>query len=99
MNICEHWSRVEWLHKTVKNPNIIIQGTHSYYSGYYDGNLVGGNPAKLIRNRFSDDEIASLLELQWWRWTDEKVEELLPLIQSAHIQQLYEASKEYDLKK
>jgi chloramphenicol O-acetyltransferase type B len=217
MNFCEHWSRVEWLHKTVKNPNIIIQGTHSYYSGYYDGNfeetsvrylhgdpfstdqktgwqpmwhidrliigdyvqiapgvkiimggnnthntkfistypfsskealrrsfeekgdtvigndvwigtnsilmpgvklgdgaiiaahsvvtkdvppysLVGGNPAKLIRSRFSDAEIARLLELQWWKWPEEKVEALLPLIQSSHIRELLEASHEYDLK-
>jgi chloramphenicol O-acetyltransferase type B len=218
MNFCEHWSRVEWLHKTVKNPNIMIQGTHSYYSGYFDGNfentavrylygdtfsthpetgwqpmwninkliigdyvqiapgvkiimggnnnhnlkfistypfldrealkrsfeekgdtvigndvwigmnstlmpgvklgdgaiiaahtvvtkdvapysLVGGNPAKLIRNRFSDAEIASLLELQWWKWPDEKVKALLPFIQSPDIQHLLKLSKEYDNEK
>ena len=28
--------------------------------------IVGGNPAKLIRKRFKDDEIEALLELQWW---------------------------------
>lgn len=26
------WSRVQYLHQTVKNPNIIVKGTHSYYS-------------------------------------------------------------------
>jgi len=28
--------------------------------------IVGGNPAQLIRKRFSDKEIAKLLELKWW---------------------------------
>ena len=30
--------------------------------------IVGGMPAKPIRKRFSDQEIAQLLELQWWNW-------------------------------
>ena len=30
--------------------------------------LVGGNPAKFIKKRFSDETIASLLEIQWWDW-------------------------------
>ena len=28
----KHWSEVEYLHQTVQNPNIVIRGTHSYYS-------------------------------------------------------------------
>lgn len=32
-----NWSRTENLSQTVKNPNIIIKGTHSYYSGAWDG--------------------------------------------------------------
>lgn len=35
--------------------------------------IVGGNPAKLIKQRFSDVEIAELLELQWWNWDIEKI--------------------------
>lgn len=31
------WSHTENLSQTVKNPNIIIKGTHSYYSGAWDG--------------------------------------------------------------
>lgn len=217
MNFCRHWSEVEWLHKTVTNPHIVIQGTHSYYSGYYDGHfeetvvrylygdsysmhpdtgwtplweidklvigdyvqiapgvkiimggnnthnpkfistypfldqealkrsyqakgdtvigsdvwlgmcstlmpgikigngaiiaahavvtqdvpaysLVGGNPAKLIKKRFSDDDIHILQDLKWWEWTDQKVEKLLPLIQNFQVQELAHASKEYDEK-
>jgi len=214
MNFCRHWSEVEWLHKTIRNPNILIHGTHSYYSGYYDGNFedtavcylygdehstspetgwiplwkidqliigdyvqiaagvkiimggnnthntkfistypflekealmrsyegrgdtmigndvwlgmrsmimpgikigdgvivaaysvvtkdipaysfVGGNPAKLIRMRFSEDEIKTLQKLKWWEWPEEKIKKLLPLIQSDRIQELLEASNTY----
>ena len=30
--------------------------------------IVGGVPAKPLRQRFSDDIIAKLLDLQWWNW-------------------------------
>lgn len=35
--------------------------------------LVGGNPAKEIRKRFSDEAIQQLLETQWWNWPIEKI--------------------------
>lgn len=35
--------------------------------------IVAGNPAKLIRNRFTDDQIARLLAIRWWEWSDEKI--------------------------
>lgn len=40
--------------------------------------IVGGNPAELIRKRFSDQEIRRLLELQWWnkdiQWITENLQ-------------------------
>jgi len=30
--------------------------------------IVGGNPAKEIKRRFSDDIIQGLLQTQWWNW-------------------------------
>tara|TARA_R110000744_G_scaffold6187_10_gene21742 strand:+ start:5930 stop:6550 length:621 start_codon:yes stop_codon:yes gene_type:complete len=35
--------------------------------------IVGGNPAELIRKRFSEADIAKLLELKWWDWPIEKI--------------------------
>ncbi|GKX61580.1 antibiotic acetyltransferase [Pragia fontium] len=32
----KHWSRVEYLHLSVTNPNILIKGQHSYYSDCWD---------------------------------------------------------------
>ena len=34
-----------------------------------------GNPAKLIRLRFTQDVVDELINLQWWNWTDEKIKE------------------------
>lgn len=35
--------------------------------------VVGGNPAKVIKMRFPEGDIARLLELQWWDWPLEKI--------------------------
>lgn len=35
--------------------------------------IVGGNPAKVIKMRFSDEEIDRLLQQQWWDWPLEKI--------------------------
>ena len=37
--------------------------------------IVGGNPATLIRKRFTDEKIRQLLELKWWNWDPEKITE------------------------
>lgn len=50
---------------------------------------VGGNPATVIRQRFSDAEIAKLLEISWWDWEIEKITQSLPLIMSNQIEVLY----------
>jgi virginiamycin A acetyltransferase len=35
--------------------------------------ISGGVPAKIIRKRFSQQQIDSLLKIAWWNWSDEKV--------------------------
>lgn len=35
--------------------------------------VVGGNPARIIRYRFSEEQIKSLLESEWWNWPIEKI--------------------------
>ena len=51
--------------------------------------IVGGNPAKPIRKRFSDAEIAMLLEMAWWDWPVESLTSAMPLLTSADIAGLY----------
>lgn len=47
--------------------------------------IVGGNPAKPIRKRFSDEQIALLLEMAWWDWSLEDLTPAMPLLCSGDI--------------
>ena len=38
-----------------------------------DYGVVAGNPARLIRMRFSEEDVALLLRLAWWDWPVDKV--------------------------
>jgi virginiamycin A acetyltransferase len=35
--------------------------------------IVGGNPARIIRKRFEEEQIEQLLALKWWDWEIEKI--------------------------
>lgn len=35
--------------------------------------IIGGNPAKLIKKRFSEQHIKWLLDTQWWNWDIDKI--------------------------
>ena len=50
--------------------------------------IFGGNPAKLIRQRFKDDVIQSLLEVAWWNWDVEKITRNLEKVVAADIEGL-----------
>lgn len=55
--------------------------------------IVGGNPAKQIRQRFSDEDIAILLKLKWWDWSDDKIRANIENLRSGNIKELEKASK------
>lgn len=42
--------------------------------------IVGGNPAKLIKERFDDELTALLQKTKWWDLEPEKLVELLPAL-------------------
>ena len=47
--------------------------------------LVGGNPAKLIKYRFSSYQIDKLLEIKWWNCDDAKINKFTPLLCNTNI--------------
>lgn len=47
--------------------------------------IVVGNPARLVRKRFSDEQIATLERIAWWDWSDAKIEKAMPLLLSGDI--------------
>ncbi len=50
--------------------------------------IVGGNPAKLIKKRFSDEQIEVLLEIKWWDWDVEKIKKNIELLRSGDVERL-----------
>lgn len=42
--------------------------------------IIGGNPAREIRKRFSEEHIQALLEAKWWDWDLEKITRNLNLL-------------------
>ena len=42
--------------------------------------IVGGNPAKAIKQRFDDQVVAKLLSIKWWDWPAEKITSNIPLL-------------------
>ncbi len=55
--------------------------------------VVGSNPAKHIKFRFSEQEIKMLLEMQWWNWRDEQLKACMDIMCSADIAGLHQSGK------
>ena len=51
--------------------------------------IVGGNPSKTLRMRFVEADIARLLELRWWNWSDDELKAAMPLLTDGDISALY----------
>ncbi|MGO4671525.1 type B chloramphenicol O-acetyltransferase [Bosea sp. 2YAB26] len=51
--------------------------------------IVGGNPARPIRTRFTEADIAMLLEMAWWDWPLEQIRDGMDLFCSNDIAGLY----------
>jgi len=49
--------------------------------------IVAGNPARIVRMRFSEDVIAALLRIRWWNWDIQKITRHLPEISGGNIHQ------------
>lgn len=56
--------------------------------------IVGGVPAKPIRKRFSDEQIATLLALKWWNWPADVIAQHLDAIKSGALEELARKGKQ-----
>lgn len=48
--------------------------------------IVAGNPAEVIRQRFTDEQVAALLRIAWWDWPIERISSLSGLLCSKDIE-------------
>lgn len=49
--------------------------------------VVGGNPAKILKYRFSPEIIARLLELKWWDWDTRILSVMVPMMFQSPIEE------------
>lgn len=56
--------------------------------------IAGGNPAKPLKQRFSDEVVRELLEIRWWDWDAEHVTKHLEAIVSADLEALRAAARQ-----
>jgi len=57
--------------------------------------VVAGNPAKLIRYRFSEQQISDLLEISWWNWSDTDINKMIPTLCSNDVDHCIAACKQW----
>ena len=69
----------------VMGDGVVIGAGSVVASGIPSYCVAAGNPAKVVRKRFSDGQIQRLLEIQWWNWDDNKIKENIPSILSDNI--------------
>lgn len=50
--------------------------------------IVAGNPAQVVKMRFSDAEIEQLLQIAWWDWAPEKISRHIAVINATDVQAL-----------
>lgn len=55
--------------------------------------IIGGNPAKVVKFRFTETQICDLLKIKWWDWDENKINLFLPLLCSNDIQKFINEAK------
>lgn len=56
--------------------------------------IVTGVPAREVRQRFSPDIVAGLIETAWWELSDATIATLLPLLQGERVEELINAVRQ-----
>ena len=55
--------------------------------------IVGGNPARVIRSRFPQDQVEALLELAWWDWPEHELSACFDLMLSSDVEAFIQAAR------
>lgn len=50
--------------------------------------IVAGVPAKLVRRRFPERQVADLLDLRWWEWPEDELASIVHLLNGADVAEL-----------
>ena len=69
----------------IANNSHVVKNVESY-------SIIGGNPAKLIKYRFTNEQIEKLLKIKWWYWDDKKINEKTSLLCNNNIDDFINSS-------
>jgi chloramphenicol O-acetyltransferase type B len=47
--------------------------------------VVVGSPARVVKKRFDDEQIAALLRIRWWNWSDAEIDLAMPYLLAPDI--------------
>lgn len=50
--------------------------------------VAGGNPARVLRKRYTDNDIARLLSVAWWDWPAERIGEHVRMLMAGNVDEL-----------
>jgi acetyltransferase-like isoleucine patch superfamily enzyme len=59
--------------------------------------VVAGNPARVVKMRFGEEDISILQSLEWWGWDDAKIDAAMQFLLSRDVLALQRFSSEYDV--
>lgn len=59
--------------------------------------IVSGNPASVVRYRFSTDKIAALRRIAWWDWPLARIQAAVPWLVSNRIEEFIEKAERGEL--
>ena len=69
---------------TIGNGAVIANNSH-VIKDVEPYTIVGGNPAKKIKYRFTKKQIAALEKIQWWNWPEDKINTSMNLLCSSNV--------------
>ena len=83
---------------TIGDGSVIANNSH-VVKNIEPYSLVGGNPAKTIKYRFTSTQIEQLfstqikqlLQIKWWYWEDAKINKYIPLLCNENIDNFIKA--------
>ncbi|MFW2542468.1 CatB-related O-acetyltransferase [Primorskyibacter sp. 2E107] len=78
--------------------NGVIVGAGSVVRGSLpDYAVVAGNPAQVVRMRFSQEQIATLTALRWWDWPTERIAAARHILETGSVDALAGYAAEHSL--